>query len=136
MLRPLDEEREQVKYSHFKAGEGFITVAGFKKEGFYLYGVAFCSPEDNFCRKHGREVAFNKLYQQAKLYSGLLPLITTEYERNSDLAMISATLVVDSLQTHPNTRSTLWYTDIDSKDIKLNSKKIRRKERREQHVTN
>lgn len=128
MTRPLNEERQQVKYAHFKTETGFMTVAGLKKEGFYFYGVALCSPEDNFSRKIGREFAFKKLYQQAKYCSGALPgKLFNLNERNSDLAKTAVLNTLDELHTRPVDKEDRWYDMIETNEIKLNSKKIRRK---------
>lgn len=52
----------KVFYQHFPVASGYATVAVVKQdENIVHYGVAFCSPDDNFGRSYGRYVALRKL---------------------------------------------------------------------------
>jgi hypothetical protein len=55
----LSKQRDNLSYSHFQLGNGGATVAAGIVDGRLYYGVSFCSPNDNFSRSMGREVARN-----------------------------------------------------------------------------
>lgn len=44
-------------FAHFKVNGGDATVAGGLVNRKLYYAVALCSPEDNFSKRHGRELA-------------------------------------------------------------------------------
>lgn len=51
-------------FAHFRVGPGFSTIAGGRIGNKLYYGVTFCSPEDNFSKKFGREHAVKNLMDQ------------------------------------------------------------------------
>jgi hypothetical protein len=53
---------KRVAYAHFLVAGGSATIAGFERdEGFLVYGIALCSPLDQFSRKQGRRLSFFRL---------------------------------------------------------------------------
>jgi hypothetical protein len=44
-------------FGHYAVGNGFATVAGVLIGNNVYYGISFCSPEDNFSKRTGREYA-------------------------------------------------------------------------------
>jgi hypothetical protein len=78
-------EINPVKYVHLweNTGYGFITVAYRKESDKVLMGFSFCMPEDQFCKKEGRDRATERLLNgkyvltQAEYVDGKFSIIET-----------------------------------------------------------
>jgi hypothetical protein len=55
--------QDNFTYGHFCIGSGFATICGGRIGNNLYYGVSFCSPEDNFSKKSGRDKAVEHLIE-------------------------------------------------------------------------
>lgn len=55
-------QNEFIFHSPFKKGDYRATIAGRIENGTLHIGAALCSPEDNFCKKSGRDKAMGRTY--------------------------------------------------------------------------
>ena len=132
------------KFAHFEVGNfgervgktgqvhkitGHATVAALRFKNRYYYGVALCSPEDNFSRAEGRARALQKLHQpkRHKLTTGIV-ILTEEDEktRNSVIAEAVVRNVLSDLQQASlnHTKDRWWYKESTWR-VRLKSKKVK-----------
>lgn len=67
-LAHREELEKTVKYAHFYVGFGVVTIAAnfnYLRNNYneveVFYGMAYCSPKDQWSRRVGREIAFERL---------------------------------------------------------------------------
>jgi len=48
-------------YDHYKLNDGAATVGGGRIGNLLYFSVSFCSPKDNFSRKHGRQNIYENI---------------------------------------------------------------------------
>jgi hypothetical protein len=66
-------DEESPGFNHVRP-KGGVTLAIYSSEGETLWaqvGVSICSPSDNFCKKTGRDLAFDRCQKGA--YIAVLP---------------------------------------------------------------
>lgn len=91
----------RVRFAHFTLGVGRVTVAAARHDDILVYGLAFCSPEDQFCRKEGRLRALRRLaaFLQASCgpQAGELP---TKLSADDSPDFVSSKLLVDCVDSY------------------------------------
>ena len=148
-MRELTREEKKAvvpKFAHFEVGDfgehigktgqvhkicGHATVAALRLPEAYHYGVALCSPEDNFCRAEGRERALQKLHnpERHKLTTGEVILTKDdERTRNSVIAEGVVYRVLEDLYDNIEKCLERWWDDdelLKQGSVRLKSKKVR-----------
>ena len=80
------ERSERVIYTYDKSGPGVVTFAYKVSEAccdgerVVSWGVALCSPKDNFSKKIGRAIAEGRLQKGTEDFSGVITLLDNKEE--------------------------------------------------------
>ena len=74
-------------YGHFQIGSGYATIGGGVIDSKLYYGISFCSPEDNFSKKTGRNYVVSHL--ESTTYGHLRGVFTlADYMKDAQPAIV------------------------------------------------
>lgn len=133
----MRKTHHDVQYSHLETGEGQITCAGLMDEenGLYHFGIALCSPSDNFSRRKGRELALRKLFNPAGHTCTAGTIAMPKKKRHSVMARHAAEVAMQNLRQLGKNR---WYQKVQPEHLILRdeylqeTKKVRKTDARNQ----